>query len=252
MMKSLNGLLAAFLLLGSPLWAAEIQWISDPVSGCKVRADGVDLSKDVISWSGACVDQVAEGKGVLVWFRDGRLLGRYQGGMQQGRFHGNGLLAYDNPQTAEHDYVQIQAQFKQGLIDGRTKIKKPSGDQFDGWLRTSSLRAKGSTGFGVYTSAAGEVYRGPLKDGLFEGRGELYEIDGGRMRGYFMAGEPHGKSEYHAANGDVYRINWVNGKIDGEVEIMRRDGSSDTQYWQQGVLQPSLSGSAESGHKNES
>jgi len=251
-MKASSGLLAAILFLGSPLWAADVQWISDPVSACRVRADGVDVSRDVISWSGACADRMAEGNGVLVWFRDGRLLGRYEGGMRQGRFHGNGLLAYDNPQTAEHDYVQIQAQFKQGLIDGRAQIKKPSGDQFDGWLRTSSLRAKGSTGFGVYSSAAGEVYRGPLKDGLFEGRGELYEIDGGRMRGNFSAGEPHGKSEYHAANGDIYRMNWVHGRLEGKVEIMHRDGSSRTQNWQQGVLQQSTIDSHAAGKENES
>ena len=60
--------------------AADL-WIEDPITQCKVWTDEIDPAGEAISWTGSCLDGKATGEGVLAWFKDGSLLGRYEGTM---------------------------------------------------------------------------------------------------------------------------------------------------------------------------
>ena len=83
------------LLLGlfiSTLAMAET-WHADPISGCAVY-DKDDAAKGVlISWSGGCDENKrATGQGVLSWIENGKLVGRYEGSMRDGRANGQGTV----------------------------------------------------------------------------------------------------------------------------------------------------------------
>ena len=95
--RSVRLLALAALALGAGAEPASAEeWIADPISGCALWADDADPEREVATWSGACEKDKASGEGVLVWFKDGQLLGRYEGGMKGGKLSGRAVLFLRN------------------------------------------------------------------------------------------------------------------------------------------------------------
>ena len=68
-------------------------WHADPISGCTVLDDDESDAAVLISWSGECDENNrAQGYGVLSWFEDGKLVGRYDGSMLGGKASGQGIM----------------------------------------------------------------------------------------------------------------------------------------------------------------
>src|SRR5215475_7073864 len=77
-------ILAAGLVMGiSPAVAQTAQpgWIADGRTGCRVWNHHPE-PKETITWSGRCENGRAQGKGVVLWFADGRLSERIEGEMR--------------------------------------------------------------------------------------------------------------------------------------------------------------------------
>jgi hypothetical protein len=75
--------LALACLAGAVTGALAGDWIADRKTGCRVWNSN-PTAQESLSWSGRCKDGLAEGAGVVQWFRDGlpfeRDEGQWQGG----------------------------------------------------------------------------------------------------------------------------------------------------------------------------
>ncbi len=262
--------LAALFLLAfvhQPL-TAEPVWLSDPVSGCRIWAgDDPAAADDIVSWSGNCHDGTAIGKGILSWFGNGALLGRYEGEMFDGRLEGRGRLAY----RLEDGFGVLVGEFEDGLPHGKVSLRYANGDHFRGVVQHGidtgrgvyvtangaklggSFRDGGTEGEERSESPDGEVFRGTFRDNEREtgvviypdgtryegpfaggepsGTGMLELPDGGVYEGVFSGGEPNGKGVFTAANGDVYRGMFANGYPEGEIEVTLAQGGVERQTW---------------------
>mmetsp|Transcript_1675 Transcript_1675/g.3587 ORF Transcript_1675/g.3587 Transcript_1675/m.3587 type:complete len:186 (+) Transcript_1675:225-782(+) len=69
------------------------------------------------------------------------------------------------------------------------------------------------------SSWSGSSYKGPIKDGWFEGFGTYTYPNGVRYEGEFSRGEFHGKGTLVYPNGGKYKATWERGKmLEGEYE----------------------------------
>lgn len=220
-------------MLGVAVAAAGDSYLKDPITGCQVWTDKIDPAGEVVSWNGQCVGGKANGEGTLSWFRGGKLVGRYQGGMAYGKLHGAGILHY----TAKDGYNRYEGDFVNGELSGQLAYEGVNGDHFEG-----TVEQDGKKGQGVFVDADGNWYKGELQDGLYHGKGVLVMKKGGSLEGHFVAGKAHGKGIYSAPDGVLYQANFVEGKLDGKVVVTRPDGSREEQQWKMDKrVQPSTS-----------
>lgn len=68
-------------------------------------------------------------------------------------------------------------------------------------------------------------YYGEIKDGLFDGQGELIWQDGGRYLGHFTQGMMNGSGEVWENNGDYYQGSFKDGMMHGAGRYEFTDGS---------------------------
>lgn len=107
------------------------------------------------TWSGACVDGRASGKGRLV-FRAGE--GVYEGGMSAGKMHGHGVLTWS-------DGFRYEGELHNGKQHGTGSLVRASGERYDGGWREGKPH-----GHGAYTAAGGEAFEGAWRGGCFSGQ----------------------------------------------------------------------------------
>ena len=131
-----RSLACLFSVLALPALAQTAQpatpgWTADPRTGCKVWNTAPEPGES-LSWSGGCVNNMADGRGVLQWYENGKPGDRYEGELKGGRHSGYGTTAYAN------------------------------GNRYAGtWLNDKAH------GQGVYTRRDGSVYDGQWVNGCF-------------------------------------------------------------------------------------
>lgn len=240
--------LAIAALAGGATARAEA-WLEDPVTGCKIWTDRIDGVREAVTWSGACDDGKASGIGVLVWVKDGSIVGRYEGGMQGGRLHGQGLLHYrpaDRIEDLKADVsdrtlddgrivYQYEGTVRDGEVDGRGALRYESSRGFDRY--EADFENGEINGRVMYRGANGDTFEGATKGINGIGEGLYVGASGERYEGPFENGQPAGRGTYTAPNGDVFEANFVNGKADGPVTITRADGTREELVWKNGVQQ---------------
>ena len=173
-------LLAALLLLALP--AAAQTPIASPghpgwtrtAEGCFVW-NGMPQNGERVSWSGACVDGRASGRGVLL-------------------FHAN-------DGTQQHD-----AEMRNGKLNGRSKSLFQNGNRYDGEWHEGERH-----GQGVQVWADGSHYEGEWRDGKFSGRGIFTWKNGSSFDGEWRDAKPNGLGRMVWANGTIYSGIWTNG-----------------------------------------
>ncbi len=106
-------------------------WIADPRTGCRVWNASPEPG-ETIGWVGACLNNLAQGRGVLQWFKDGKPNARYDGEYRDGKVNGRGLYTW------------------------------VSGSRFDGEFRDDR-----PNGQGTFTQVNGTVFSGTWKDGCY-------------------------------------------------------------------------------------
>jgi len=194
------------------------EWAKDPITGCDIWGDKVDTKREIASWSGSCSDGKASGNGVLVWFKDGKLLGRYDGMMKAGFLDGHGVLYYHT----KDGFDRYEGEFKNGELDGELTYVGAKGDSFEGTMKSD--REDNTSGKGVYIDVLGDRYEGDLKNGLPNGQGNLKSINGDEYKGSFRSGKYDGKGELIYLNGDRYTGEFQDGEPNGNGIFKKPDG----------------------------
>jgi hypothetical protein len=103
------GFLAVVASLGVAIPALAQQagksatWIADSKTGCKVW-NPAPQARETIQWSGNCDAGLAQGKGTLQWFENGKEGDRYVGDYQGGKRNGHGVVTMKNGTRIEGDW----------------------------------------------------------------------------------------------------------------------------------------------------
>jgi hypothetical protein len=150
--KCTMGLLLG-LLLASPLAHGQTtstgDFMADPRSNCKVW-DPHPSAGETVSWSGECINGLAQGDGTVLWSRYGSPFEKDEGHWDQGRQSGRG-----------------NQDWGAGRYEGELSEGEPSGD---GVMMLKTSRYEGEfrqgkpNGEGTATTIHG-VYKGKWKDG---------------------------------------------------------------------------------------
>ena len=98
-------------------------WTADR-NGCRVW-NSTPKSGETIIWSGRCKGGYADGYGVLVWLRDGKLIETYTGVLMGGHYTGHGTQIWDDGAIYTGDYMDDRA-------DGPGIYRSPDGEVFSG------------------------------------------------------------------------------------------------------------------------
>ena len=143
---------------------AEPGWIADSRSGCRVW--NPDPGKnETITWSGDCKGGLAQGKGSLQWFHDGRLIESDEGTWRDGKRTGHEIMTWGNGNRFEGEY-------RDGLPDGHGVLTRPD-FSYDGEWRDGK-----KTGHGIQTWTNGARYEGGWRDNRPDGNGRLTQANG--------------------------------------------------------------------------
>lgn len=150
-------LIASALLLGFSAASASYgragDFVADTSSGCKVW-NPHPQPNETVSWSGGCVNGLAQGPGSLQWLHDNRPYEKDQGDWNEGRQSGRGTQDWSS-----------------GRYDGELRDGEPHGH---GVLTLQTSRFEGEfrngkpNGAGTVTSLEG-VYKGNWKEGCLVG-----------------------------------------------------------------------------------
>lgn len=139
---------------------------------------------DAISWSGACRDGYAEGKGVLEWRVPDEGKRKLEANLVRGDVAGEGTLTY-----RDGSYMGT---FRQGLPHGAGFFKHTNGDG---------------------------MYEGGVVNGMREGVGEHVAPDRSTYAGQWKAGKRHGQGKAVFALGGSYEGQWANDRFHGQGKI---------------------------------
>src|SRR5690242_10870335 len=143
--------------------AAESGFVADPKTGCRIRAANPNPSLS-ISWSGPCVDGLADGEGTLRSFNGGKLELDYTGTVKKGVLDGHGFIKFASGETYDGD-------IRDGTLTGRAVYTWPNGDRYEGDYRQGHRTGKGKLIFGAKSRWPGDVYEGDFADAHFQGTG---------------------------------------------------------------------------------
>lgn len=131
---------ATLVLLSSLTYAGE--WIADPVSSCQVW-NAYPSPGETISWSGACSNGKATGKGTLQWYLNGKPNGRYEGEYRDGKLNGRGVYTWPHG-------TRYEGEFRDGKRNGRGVYTWPDGSGYTGGWYNDYF-----SGFGTLTLVRG-------------------------------------------------------------------------------------------------
>jgi hypothetical protein len=158
----------------------------------------------------------------------------YEGDMQDGLMHGEGILSWANG-------VSYSGEFVDGLFQGKGHYQLTGGVIYDGEFSQGEIHGYGVmvfspdrryegefahdqfAGSGTYTTER-ETYTGEFRDDLYHGQGTLSSVAGSSYTGSFEAGEFHGEGLYTAANGDTWSGLFENGELNGPGSYVGADG----------------------------
>ena len=152
-----RALAAALLLVVSLPAAAQTPqpgWIADARSGCRVW-NPAPQPKEAITWSGACQNGLAQGRGVLQWYQDNKPSERSEGEFRDGKLNGRGILIGANGDRYDGD-------FRDGRQNGRGAATFTNGDRYEGEWRDGN-----PNGVGRLARANGDVFNGIWANGCF-------------------------------------------------------------------------------------
>ncbi len=176
-------IVASPALASSALAQPNGDWIADPKTNCKVWDPYFSPSQS-ITWTGDCANGLAQGRGTLQWFNNGKAGERDEGEFKDGRQQGRGVRVFSNG-------ARYEGEFNNGKREG----------------------------YGVEVFADGGRYEGGWKENTFDGHGVGTLANGNRFEGEFRAGKPNGQGTYKAKAGTVSG-NWVNGCLkEGDIEV---------------------------------
>ena len=194
---------AAFAALAlAQAQARDSGWIADQ-NGCRVW-DPVPAPNESVSWSGACVNGLANGTGVLQWSVNGRPTDRYEGEIRAGHEQGHGVVVSAGGNRYE-------GEFKDDRKEGHGVEAWANGNRYDGEWKDDRR-----DGHGIFIAREGDRYEGEWRNDDRNGQGVEVWANGDRYEGPWVHGNPNGHGVLAYANGNRYEGNFKNGNIQGQ------------------------------------
>lgn len=199
-----------------------VRWQRLEGRDCDVRNSKPE-ARDVVTWSGGCLDGKAHGEGRLVWryMRNGEPSGStFEGTLRQGVREGHGVLTWldDDRHQGRRRYV---GHFHRNKFHGHGVLTWPDGRWYKGEFRDGTPSGKGE-----YIAADGRRYEGEIHDGKPSGRGNVTYLGGDRYEGEFREGAFHGRGRFVTARGLVYEGEFKEGMPEGRGVFTFPDGAS--------------------------
>ncbi len=190
---------------------------------------------------------------------------KYEGGIQDGLFHGWGVYSYANGDKYEGDFERgvkngkgtfvhdngdkYTGDFENDMMTGRGIVEFKNGDKYEGEVLNGLMGGKGTIwysngnkyigdfsnglkqGNGQFSFENGDVYKGGFENDLRNGKGTYIFSDGSKYVGEFKDGKRHGKGSYVYGDGAEYRGDFVDGKKDGEGLYIYPNGKQVKGLW---------------------
>jgi hypothetical protein len=168
-------LTAGLVLVAAAAFGQSLQpgWITDTRTGCKVWNPN-PYPNESISWSGSCQNGIANGRGTLSWFKDGKPESTNAGEYRDGQMTGYGVRTWPNGARLEGNFVDDEL-----------------------------------VGHGVLTDANGR-YEGGFVNGKQSGRGVMIWTNGSRYEGEWQNNLPNGLG-MAVITGKTHNGVWKNG-----------------------------------------
>lgn len=208
------------LLQGATLgaFAAEPGWIAEPHAGCLFWNPSPKEGESV-AWDGACRDGMGEGRGTLIWSRDGKETERDSGPFHKGSLSGPGFKSFNNG-------TRLKGIWAAGKLNGWGTLTRTNGEVHRGFWHEGRWQ-----GFGVHIWPNGDRFLGTWRDGKRQGFGILTWSSGERYEGQWADDVIAGQGVKVLQNGATYRGNWAKWLRDGTGVMTFPDGSRIEGEW---------------------
>ncbi len=219
MAKVLGAVAAALMAwaLTASVAVAEGRWQRlENNPSCSVWNAGLQ-AKSTVTWSGACVNGKAQGRGAQVgWHLENEEWkgSKYTTEMKDGKAHGRGVLVFANGNRSD----RYEGDWKDGKRHGRGVKVWANGDRYEGEFRDGNRTGRGVLVWGPYGKWAGGRYEGDWKDGKRTGRGIIVFANGNRYEGDFRDNKYNGRGVFVFANGDKCEGDWREDRLLGAGE----------------------------------
>ena len=132
-------------------WATPCEtgsWLLDTETGCRMWDWHPDL-RDTATWTGACSNELKEGRGVVQWFEHGLPIDRFQGTYVVGRRDGLGRYEWN-------DHDRFYGRYANDLPNG-FGTASIAGEDFAGQWKNGCLSSNGHiVAIGVPRTSCGE------------------------------------------------------------------------------------------------
>jgi hypothetical protein len=197
---------------------ATPNWITDKNTGCKIWDPNPEPNKNVTAtWSGQCVNGIAQGKGYVRWYVDGVEHSKDEGNFVNGKINCQGKFTWANGDVYEGNFID-------GNINGKGKFTWASGYVYEGDFIDGR-----QTGKGKFTWVNGDVYEGDFIDGRQTGKGKFTWVNGNIYEGDFIDGKLTGRGK-HTWIGGTFEGDFIDGKL--TTEKKRRQDKDSNPYYQ--------------------
>uniref|UniRef100_A0A061S2J2 Radial spoke head 1 n=1 Tax=Tetraselmis sp. GSL018 TaxID=582737 RepID=A0A061S2J2_9CHLO len=140
---------------------------------------------------------------------------------EEGLPHGVGKMSYPKVRTGEEEEEEEEEDDEDELVVG---------DMYEGPMVNGVREGKGK-----YTFQRGGYYEGDYIDNKKHGKGIIKFPDGGTYEGEWAENKMHGRGFYIYANGDMYEGDFVNGEKHGKGSYFHK--AVETQFigdWENG------------------
>lgn len=178
--------LTLFACLGTPAFgqAAESDYLGK--ADCRIAPLEPVPGNGKVTWTGACEDGYASGKGILAW------------------------------RTKKEGEITLEATLVRGEVSGEGILTKEAAYKYTGSLKNGVPHGRG---FFAYENGKG-WYEGEVANGLPHGEGERLYLDRTRYVGQLVEGNRHGRGEATFTTGGSYSGEWQDDRFHGQGKIV--------------------------------
>ena len=168
---------------------------------CIVFTPALDVT--YATWSGSCLNNLGNGRGILKLYIDSELVVTYDGELFNGKREGLCTLIYPNGWKKTGHY-------KDDFLNGEVLEISPEGKKyFEGQYKDGERE-----GFGILMEEE-YVYKGSWKANNINGIGTITYADGRKYEGEWRDNKSHGKGKLTLVDGSTYEGDFKNGLKEG-------------------------------------
>ena len=207
-----------------PTAAAELRLV-ETVEGCRFYTGSKPGSYKTASWSGQCVNKLADGAGVLrAEVKKGAKV-RFAGTMEKGHMNGHWSMRWSKGRKV----LKYVGQIRDGVRNGQGILVSPKGTITIGEFARGY--ANGET---TFLFKNGDIYRGNVMYNHFHGNGTLTRKNGTVLKGWFITNRLSGPATIRYPEKGTYKGYMDNDKFHGKGKRVYASGDHYDGQWYKG------------------